>query len=78
MNVDFGKALNLLDATLEQLSKFRSDPQKIIHAVEKNVDGIEWEEKVFQEGDRCQVTLSKMNLQPLRYSTQLLTPLLPE
>ena len=78
MNVDFGKALNLLDATLEQLSKFRSDTQKIIHAVEKNFDGIEWEEKVFQEGDRCQVNLSKMNLQPLSYSTQLLTPLLPE
>ena len=45
VNVDFGKALNLLDATLGQLSKFRSDSQKIIHAVEKNFDGIEWEEK---------------------------------
>ena len=45
MNIDFGKALNHLDAALEQLSKLRSDPQKIIHAVEENFDGIEWEEK---------------------------------
>ena len=45
VNIDFGKALNHLDAALEQLSKLRSDPQKIIHAVEENFDGIEWEEK---------------------------------
>ena len=45
VNVDSGKALNLLDATLEQLSKLRSDPQKIIHAAEENFDGIKWEEK---------------------------------
>ena len=45
VNIDFGKALNLLDAALEQLFKLRSDPQKIIHAVEGNVDGNVWEEK---------------------------------
>ena len=45
VNIDFGNALNLLDAVLEQLSKLRSDPQKNIHAVEENFHGIEWEEK---------------------------------
>ena len=35
MNIDFGKALNLLDG----------DPKKIIHAAEEKFDGIEWEEK---------------------------------
>ena len=41
VNIDFSKALNLLDTALEQLSKLRRDPQKIIHAVEENFDGIE-------------------------------------
>ena len=44
VNIDFGKALNLLNAALEQLLKLRSDPQKIIHAVEEKFDGIAWEE----------------------------------
>ena len=44
VNIVFGKALNLLDAAPEQLSKLRSDPLKIIHAVEETFDGIEWEE----------------------------------
>ena len=78
VNNDFVKALNLLGAALEQLSNLRSDPQKIIHAVDENFDGIEWEEKMIPRRRR-------MNLQPLqkksgdvRYSTQLLTPFLPE
>ena len=78
VNNDFVKALNLLGAALEQLSKLRSDPQKIIHAVDENFDGIEWEEKIIPRRRR-------MNLQPLqkksgdvRYPTQLLTPFLPE
>ena len=78
VNIDFCKALNFLDAALEQLSKLRSDPQKITHALEENFDGIEWEEKRISEGDRCQMSLPKVNLQPLqkriggvRYSTQL-------
>ena len=37
--------MNLLDAALDQFSKLTSDTQKIIQAVEKNVDGIEWKEK---------------------------------
>ena len=45
VNIDFGKALNLVNAALEQLLKLISDPQKISHAVEENFDGIEWEEK---------------------------------
>ena len=45
VNIDFGKALNLLDAAPEQLSKLRSDPQKIVHAVAENFYGIEWGEK---------------------------------
>ena len=78
VNIDFCKALNFLDAALEQLSKLRSDPQKIIHALEENFDGIKWEEKRISEGDGCQMSLPKVNLQPLqkriggmRYSTQL-------
>ena len=45
MDIDFGKALNLLDVAFEQLSKHRSNPQKNIHAVEENFNEIEWEEK---------------------------------
>ena len=42
VNIGFGEAFNLLDAAaLEQLSKLRSDPKKIIHAVEENFDRIE-------------------------------------
>ena len=52
VNIDFGKALNFLDAALEQLLKLRSDPQKIIHAVEENFDGIEWEEKRISRSRR--------------------------
>ena len=80
VNIDFGKALNLLDAALDQLSKLIGDTQNIIQAVEENFDGIKWEER-----DGCQVSFPKMNLQSLqknsgnvRYPTQLLIPLLPE
>ena len=45
VNIYFDKALNLLDATLEKLSKLRSDPQKITHTFEGNFDGIVREEK---------------------------------
>lgn len=41
VSIGFGMAFNLLDAALEQLSKLRSDPKKIIHAVEENFDRIE-------------------------------------
>ena len=80
VNIDFGKALNLLDAALDQLSKLIGDTQNIIRAVVENFDGIKWEER-----DGCQVSFPKMNLQSLqknsdnvRYPTQLLIPLLPE
>ena len=43
VNIEFVKALNIVDAALEQLLKLRSDPQKIIQAVEENFDGIELE-----------------------------------
>ena len=43
VNIEFVKTLNILDAALEQLLKLRSDPQKIIQAVEENFDGIELE-----------------------------------
>ena len=85
VNIDFGKALNLLDAAPEQLSKLRSDPQKIVHAVAEIFMESSGEKREFQEGDGYHLSLFKMNLQPLqknsgdvRYSTQLLTPLLPE
>ena len=57
VNIDFGKALNLLDAALDQLSKLIGDTQNIIQAVEENFDGIEWEER-----NGCQVSFPKMNL----------------
>ena len=57
VNIDFGKALNLLDAALDQLSKLIGDIQNIIQAVEENFDGIEWEER-----NGCQVSFPKMNL----------------
>ena len=53
VNIDFGKALNLLD----QLSKLIGDTQNIIQAVEENFDGIE-----LEESNGCQVSFPKMNL----------------
>ena len=54
VNIDFGKALNLLDAALDQLSKLIGDTQNIIQAVEENFDGIKWEER-----DGCQVSFPR-------------------
>ena len=45
VNIDFGKALNLLDATLEQLTQLRDNPQSVIDAVEKDFAEIERKEK---------------------------------
>ena len=45
VNIDFGKALNLLDAALEQLTQLRDNPQSVIDAVEKDFAEIEWKEK---------------------------------
>ena len=84
-NIVFGKTLNLLDGALEQLLKLRSDPPKIIHVVEEILMESSGKKRELQEGYRCQVSLPKMNLQPLqkksddvKYSMQLFTPLLPE
>ena len=84
-NIVFGKTLSLLDSALEQLLKLRSDPPKIIHVVEEILMESSGKKRELQEGYRCQVSLPKMNLQPLqkksddvKYSMQLFTPLLPE
>ena len=45
VNIDFGKALNLLDDALEQLTQLRDNPQSVIDAVEKDFAEIEWKEK---------------------------------
>ena len=59
VNIGFGKALNLLDAAFAQLLKLRSDPQNIIHAVEENFDGIEWEEKRISRRRRMPCELAQ-------------------
>ena len=45
VNIDFGKALNLLDAALEQLTQLRDNPQSVIDAVEKDFAEIQRKEK---------------------------------
>ena len=44
VNIDFGKALNLLDSALKQLKELREDPQKILGRVDDDFEGLEWEE----------------------------------
>ena len=65
MNINFGKALNLLDG----------DPKKIIHAAEEKFDGIEWEEKRIS---RRQMPGEFAQNGDLSYSTQPFTLLLLE
>lgn len=87
VNIGFGKAFNLLDAALEQLSKLRSDPKSTL--LRKILIESSRKRREFQEGGGCQLSfpkmMPKMNLQYLqkksgdmRYSTQLLAPLLSE
>ena len=45
VNIDFGKALNLLDAALEQLTQLRDNPQSVIDAIEKDFAETECKEK---------------------------------
>ena len=45
VNIDFGKALNLLDAVCEQLSQLRDNPQSVIDALEEDFNDIEWKEE---------------------------------
>lgn len=45
VNIDFIKALQLVDTAVSQLKKLRDNPQSILDAVELDFDGLEWNEK---------------------------------
>ena len=45
INIDFGKALDLLDIALKQLTQLSDYPQKILDAVDNDFEGIDWEER---------------------------------
>ena len=45
VNIDFGKALNLLDVALKQLADLRDSPKKILEEIDNEFDGIEWEQR---------------------------------
>ena len=64
--------------------KFEVTPKRLPTLLRKNLMESSGQEREFQEGDGCQVSLPKMNLQTLQkksgdvsYSTQLLTLFLP-
>ena len=45
VNVDLGKALDMVDASLSRLQSLRSDPDKVIQISDKDCGTVEWKER---------------------------------
>ena len=42
VDVDFGKAINLVDSSIEKIGKIRDEPEKILQIVETDFEGVQW------------------------------------